>query len=277
MDVIAAGHLRKMQVELQEPVTYALPLDDTLVPLNRYLGGSLELRYGGAIACQHCGRATRKSFNQGYCYLCFKRLARCDQCIVSPEKCHFAQGTCREPDWGTRFCMTDHIVYLANSSGPKVGITRASQVPVRWIDQGAVQALPLLRVQTRQQSGLVEAFLRRFVADRTNWRAMLKGEAGAVDLVSLGRQLLCEAASVIEDLQQRWGVQAVQALAATAVDIRYPVLEYPAKISTHNFDKQPVAGGRLLGIKGQYLLLDTGVLNIRKFTSYHVELAAETA
>ena len=276
VEVIATGHLRKMLVALTEPVAYTLPLDQVEVPLNRYIGAALELRYSGAIACVHCGRNTKKSFNQGYCYPCFKRLARCDQCIVSPEKCHYAQGTCREPQWGERFCMTEHIVYLANSSGPKVGITRASQVPVRWIDQGSVQALPLLRVQTRHQSGLVEDQLRRFVADRTNWRAMLKGEGTPVDLPALAAQLLEQAAPAVRDLQQRWGLQAVQPVAdAVPVDIHYPVTEYPEKITTHNFDKQPLAGGRLMGIKGQYLLFDTGVLNIRKFTAYHVELAAE--
>ncbi|MFO6382444.1 DUF2797 domain-containing protein, partial [Pseudomonas aeruginosa] len=93
-----------------------------------------------------------------------------------------------EPEWGERFCMTDHVVYLANSSGVKVGITRASQIPTRWIDQGARQALPILRVATRQQSGLVEDLLRSQVADRTNWRAMLKGEAEPVDLAAVREQ-----------------------------------------------------------------------------------------
>ncbi len=273
--VIASGRLQKMRAELCEPVAYSLPVGETEVALNPHIGKPLELRFGGEIRCLHCDRKTNKSFNQGYCYPCFKRLARCDQCIVSPEKCHFDQGTCREPDWAKDFCMTDHIVYLANSSGPKVGITRASQLPTRWIDQGAVQALPLLRVQTRQQSGLVEDYLRQFIGDKTNWRAMLKGQAAAQDLPALAQSLQQRAAPVIAELQARWGLQAVQLVRdAAVVSIRYPVLEYPGKVSSHNFDKQAVVAGRLMGIKGQYLILDSGVLNIRKFGAYHIELAA---
>ena len=169
-----AGHLQKMATNLSDRVEYQLPLDDVWLPLNNLLGSKISLQFVGEIHCTHCGRRSNKSFNQGYCYPCFKKLAQCDQCIVSPEKCHHHLGTCREPEWGDQFCMTDHIVYLANSSGAKVGITRASQLPTRWIDQGAVQALPILRVKTRYQSGRVEDILRQHVADKTNWRTMLK-------------------------------------------------------------------------------------------------------
>lgn len=178
MEEIARGALSKMTARLESnaPVQYAFRLDDREVAVNPLIGRPLRLEYLGSIFCTHCGRKTKKSFSQGYCYPCFTRLAQCDSCIVSPEKCHYEQGTCREPEWGERFCMTDHVVYLANSSGVKVGITRASQIPTRWIDQGARQALPILRVATRQQSGLVEDLLRSQVADRTNWRAMLRAK-----------------------------------------------------------------------------------------------------
>ncbi len=169
--------------------------------------------------------------------------------------------------------MTDHIVYLANSSGIKVGITRAGQVPTRWIDQGATEALPILRVGTRQQSGLVEAALRQHVADRTNWRAMLRGSADTVDLAAARDDLLSRCASELAALEERFGVQALQRLErAETTRIDYPVLEYPQKIASINLDKTPVAEGTLLGIKGQYLILDTGVINIRKYTAYHVAL-----
>jgi len=269
----AGGHLDKMAVSLDQPVSYRLPLDQDFVPLNERLGSTLRLRFTGAIHCRYCGRKTTKSFNQGYCFPCFKALARCDSCIVSPEKCHFDAGTCREPAWALKHCMTDHIVYLANSSGLKVGITRAGQVPTRWIDQGAVQALPIMRVQTRLQSGLVEALLRRHVADRTDWRAMLCGPAEPLDLPVLRNRLraLCDAE--VADLQAGFGLQALQWLERDEVTrIAYPVLAYPAKISAFNLDKTPVAEGTLTGIKGQYLIFDTGVINIRKYTAYHVEV-----
>ena len=152
---LARGALRKMATELDQPVTYTMVLGDTRVPLNALLGQSIALEFLGQINCIHCDRVTSKSFNQGYCYPCFRRLAQCDSCIMSPEKCHYEQGTCREPDWGLANCMIDHIVYLANTSGLKVGITRHSQVPTRWMDQGATQALPIFRVASRFQSCLL--------------------------------------------------------------------------------------------------------------------------
>ncbi len=269
------GPLRKMRVALQAPVEYTLSIGDTDVALNDYLGASVRLDYLGAISCMHCGRATRKSFSQGYCYPCFQSLAQCDSCIVSPEKCHHAAGTCREPAWAEAHCLQPHIVYLANSSGLKVGITRGTQVPTRWIDQGAVQALPILAVQTRLQSGLVEMLFKRHIADKTNWRAMLKGQVDVLDLPAERDRLLAQCAADIAELQQRYGLQAVQILAAAEpVAIRYPVLEHPSKVTSLDLEKTPAIAGRLLGIKGQYLILDIGVLNIRKFGAYHVRFSA---
>jgi hypothetical protein len=164
------GQARKLAVRLDRPVQYRLELGEQSAGLNVLLEKSLSLRTTGRISCIHCARVTNKSFNQGYCYPCFQKLAQCDSCIMSPEKCHYDQGTCREPVWGDYFCMQDHIVYLANSSGLKVGITRASQLPTRWIDQGASQGLAVIRVRTRQQAGFCEAMFRQHVSDRTNWR-----------------------------------------------------------------------------------------------------------
>lgn len=270
---LASGHARKMAIALDEPARYQLRLGEQQLDLNQYLGQALQLEFLGQINCQHCQRQTSKSFAQGYCWPCFKSLAQCDSCIMSPEKCHFAAGTCREPDWAQRFCMTDHIVYLANSSTVKVGITRANQMPVRWLDQGATQALPIFRVSTRQQSGLVEDALRAHVSDRTSWQAMLKGDAEPVALEQVRDSLygLCE--QQIEQLQQRFGLQAIAPLPdAQTVAMTYPVLEYPLKVKSFNLDKHPLVEGTLLGLKGQYLIFDTGVINIRKYTSYQLEL-----
>lgn len=269
------GPLRKMRVQLGAPVEYQLRAGDSAVTLNAYLGERVRLDYLGAISCMHCGRATRKSFSQGYCYPCFQSLAQCDSCIVSPEKCHHDAGTCREPAWAESHCLQPHVVYLANSSGIKVGITRGTQVPTRWIDQGAVQALPILSVQTRYQSGLVETLFKRHIADKTNWRAMLKGQVDTLDLPAERDRLLAQCADEIAALQQRFGLQAIQRLDdAQPIAIQYPVLEHPSKVSSLDFDKTPVVEGRLLGIKGQYLMLDIGVLNIRKFGAYHVRFSA---
>lgn len=275
MAELARGVLDKMATRLDTPVQYALRLGEAQVPVNPLLGRPLRLEYLGAIHCSHCGRRTAKSFGQGYCYPCFKKLPQCDTCIVSPERCHHALGTCRDPAWGERFCMTEHVVYLANSSGIKVGITRASQVPTRWLDQGATQALPILRVATRQQSGLVEDLLRSRVADRTNWRALLKSEAAPVDLPAVREQLFETCREGLEALQARFGLQAIQPLTdAEPVEIRYPVQHYPGKLVSLDLDKTPVVEGILQGIKGQYLIFDVGVINIRKYTAYQLAVSA---
>lgn len=276
MNELGRGSLSKMAVRLGETAQYAFRLDEQEVPVNPLLGKRVRLEYLGAIHCTHCGRKTKKSFSQGYCYPCFTKLAQCDSCIVSPEKCHFDAGTCREPEWGERFCMTDHVVYLANSSGVKVGITRASQIPTRWLDQGASQALPIFRVATRQQSGLVEDLLRTQVADKTNWRALLKGDAVPLDLPAIRDQLLESCAEGVAGLQQRFGLQAIQPVGdAEVLEIRYPVEAYPTKVASHDLEKTPVVEGILRGIKGQYLILDTGVINLRKYTAYQVAVLTE--
>lgn len=270
----ATGCLKKMHSQLATQVEYALPVGDALVPLNERLGTTLSLNFSGKIFCTHCGRKSSKSFSQGYCYPCFKRLAQCDSCIVSPEKCHYSAGTCREPEWGEANCHIDHIVYLANSSAPKIGITRETQVPTRWIDQGAVQALPIARVATRLLSGLFEVAAKDHIADKTNWRAMLKGEPEVAALDKIRDHLYGELATDIERLQGEHGINAVQLLdKAEEQKIAFPVLEYPQKITSLNAEKTPEISGTLQGIKGQYLILDIGVINMRKYTGYEVSVS----
>ncbi|MCB2385428.1 MULTISPECIES: DUF2797 domain-containing protein [Thalassolituus] len=275
--ILASGLLSKMALQAGEHddvVQYQLVLDDQRLDLNPLIGRHIEMTYSGAIHCSHCGRRTKTSFSQGYCYPCFTSLAQCDSCMMSPEKCHFSAGTCREPSWAEQVCFNDHIVYLANSSGLKVGITRATQMPVRWLDQGAAQALPIARVKNRRLSGLIEDLLRSQVADKTNWRTLLKGPAAVLDLAAERDRLLSEFSQPLAELEQREGVGSVQLLHDADVwQFDYPVSQYPGKISSFNFDKNPQVSGRLLGLKGQYLILDGGVINLRKFSSYHISFA----
>nr|WP_247639608.1 MULTISPECIES: DUF2797 domain-containing protein [Chromohalobacter] len=261
--------------DAETPAQYTLRAGEQRIGLNAHLGASLRLVHTGAIHCVHCGRATRKSFAQGYCYPCFKSLAQCDTCIVKPETCHYHLGTCREPAWGEQHCFQPHVVYLANSSGLKVGITRKTQLPTRWLDQGAIQALPILEVDNRLQSGLVETLFKQVVGDRTNWRAMLKGDVAPLDLPAERDRLLSALDQELAALKQRVGEQAIGTLAETPVELHYPVLESPRKVVSHNFDKSPEVSGRLMGLKGQYLIFDTGVINLRKFGGYEVDVAIE--
>ncbi|GAB4258387.1 MAG: DUF2797 domain-containing protein [Methylomicrobium sp.] len=245
-----------------------------MVELNALLGQRVKMVFTGKITCVHCGRETKKSFNQGYCYPCFVSLAQCDMCILKPEQCHYEQGTCREPAWGEEFCFQPHYVYLANASGIKVGITRQTQIPTRWIDQGAIQALPVFRVPSRHLSGLIEVVLAKYVSDKTSWQQMLKNQAKEVDLPAKRNELLALCHSELAELSNRFGQNAIELLSdAKVTNIVYPVLRYPVKVKSFNFDKQAVVEGVLEGIKGQYLLFDTGVINIRKYSGYRVELS----
>lgn len=268
------GGLSKMRATLSDVVEYRLPLGEQEVELNQYLGKKITLEYSGSISCKHCGKPTKKSFSQGYCFPCMRSLAQCDMCIMKPETCHFHEGTCREPEWGEANCFVPHFVYLSNTSGLKVGITRHTQIPTRWIDQGATQATIIFEVKTRQQSGFVETAFKDLIADKTNWRALLKGNAEPKDLVAEGNRLKSFLAEQLDSLIMDFGADAINPIESEQVEINYPVLEFPEKIKSHNFDKNPIVEGTLLGIKGQYLIFDTGVINIRKFTSYDVSFSA---
>ena len=274
MKEIAEGILRKMKSRLEQPVSYKIPLGDNEVPLNPLIAKKIKLEYSGNIFCVNCGRKSNKSFNQGYCYPCFQKLAQCDSCIIHPEKCHFDQGTCREPVWGEKYCMQDHIVYLANSSGLKIGITRATQIPTRWIDQGATQALAIIRVRTRLQSGILEIMFKEHVADKTNWREMLKGDAEPLDMLAKSKLLLAKCESEIKELEARLCIFAISVLnGIEPLEINYPVEIYPEKIASFNFDKDPKIEAKLLGIKGQYLIFENGVINLRRFSGYEIKLS----
>jgi len=272
-----AGNVSKMAVSLPEAsdslAHYEMVLGEDRQSMNDLIGQTISLTFQGEINCLACGRKTKKSFSGGYCFPCSQSLAQCDLCIMRPETCHYAAGTCREPEWGEQFCMQDHFVYLANSSGIKVGITRGNQIPTRWIDQGATQALPIFRVKSRYQSGLVEVIFKSHVSDRTDWRKMLKGDAEPLGLLEVRQTLMKACEEEISELQKRFGDDAIMPLDDEAVlDIRYPVERYPEKVKSLNFDKTPEITGVLQGIKGQYLILDIGVLNIRKFTGYQLSL-----
>ncbi len=269
------GQLKKLKTQLNSPIEYTLPLDQEVIPLNTFLGKTISLKFLAKIHCLHCNKLTNKSFSQGYCYPCFRQLAACDLCIMRPELCHYAAGTCRQPIWGEQHCMQPHIVYLANTSALKVGITRQSQIPTRWIDQGAEQALPIFSVKSRYQSGLVECALKQWVSDRTNWRLMLQTTAAPLDLIGERDRLLTQAQPLLQQVQAQFNKDEIQLLDEAVVQsLQYPILEYPKKVSSHDLEKKPFLEGTLQGIKGQYLILDSGVINIRKYGGYVLEFGA---
>ena len=264
-------HLTKLVTKDTVPVSYSMQFGKERIELSQMLGKKICFKFFGEIICTACGKKTNRSFSQGHCYSCFRSLPQCDICIVKPELCHYNEGTCREPSWGESYCFKPHYVYLANSSSLKVGITRATQIPTRWLDQGAVQALPIFKVHSRMQAGLVEVVFKTRVADRTNWRKMLKGSPAHEDMEVKRDELLDVLADELNNVPGADGKSAPVLLEEKARAFEYPVVRYPKIVKSLNFDLQATVEGVLEGVKGQYLMLDTGVLNIRKFAGYHVE------
>lgn len=276
-----SGEVKKLKGVLASPIEYYLPIGNTDIPLNSYLGKEISLKYLNEIRCQACQQVTSKSYSQGYCFPCSQSLARCDLCIVRPERCHFSLGTCREPEWGEAHCMVPHIVYLANTSGIKVGITRETQIPTRWIDQGAVAAIPMFKVATRHLSGLIEVILAKHIQDKTDWRKMLKGEPPEQNLISVKKSLwqTCETDILKAVKKNTRDLDKFEYLGNhkdNILSLQYPVLQYPSKVTALNLEKLSSIRGTLQGIKGQYLILSTGVLNIRNLTGVLVEISVET-
>ncbi|MAI64919.1 MAG: hypothetical protein CL600_08610 [Alteromonas sp.] len=272
-----SGALRKMRTHANEnnEVCYELPIGESAVDVNALIGREIALSFSNDIHCVHCNRKTKKSFNQGYCYPCLISLAQCDSCIIKPEKCHYHEGTCREPEWGEAHCFNEHFVYLANTGNVKVGITRqvSDTISPRWMDQGATQATVMLRVPDRLTSGLVETLCKKHIGDKTNWRTMLKGKPEDVNLIDVKHELMEKISAELAEIQQEKGLQAVSEVESKVHHINFPVETYPDKIKSINLDKTPDFSGVLQGIKGQYWMLDGDrVINIRKFAGYNVTL-----
>lgn len=266
------GQLNKMTAVHQNPVVYSLTLGGQTLCVNECLGKTMAITFLGEIYCIQCDRKIAKSFQQGYCFPCYRRLLECGLCIIHPERCLFYEGNCDPNDWAHTHCHQKHIVYLANSSGIKVGITRENNLINRWIDQGAMQGLPIFQVQNRYQAGVVEVALKQFINDKTNWQQMLKNKILPIDLLSIRDQLLAQAKSDILKINDQYPGEIVPINSNDIRVIEYPIHISPDKIKAFNLDKTPEIRGKLMGIKGQYLLLDTGVINIRKFGGYQVEV-----
>lgn len=275
MAVIFESNLRKMKHEISEDnsVNYFIDVE----PINQYIGKKIKLEYLDSINCVACNRQTNKSFSGGYCFPCMQSLAECDTCIIKPELCHFDNGTCRDEEFANSHCNISHTLYISLTSSMKIGVTRQVQEKTRWVDQGAVKALRLLTLKRRWHAGLLEVEIAKSMADKTNWRRMLKNEVDEKDLegerAGILEQIksLIEAEIIEEDLCYVLD-EELKKPSASVQEIKYPVLEYPEKIKSHNFDKNPLVEGELLGIKGQYLILDTGVINLRKFAGYKVRV-----
>lgn len=259
------GNLHKMRASLGDPIQYRMPFKEEL-NMNDFIGKEITLEFTGVINCTSCNKVTKKSFGQGFCYNCFISAPESAECILRPELCRAHLGEGRDPEWEEKHHNQPHIVYLAASSAVKVGITRETQVPTRWIDQGASSAIRLAEVPNRYEAGRIEVALKEFFTDKTSWQRMLKNEVDeSIDLEeekwSLEDQL---PADIIEFFSENDEI----------IELNFPVEEYPEKVKSLSFDKTPTVSGVLKGIKGQYLIFEGGqVLNIRKHTGYYVKIS----
>lgn len=260
------GSLLKMHVENEADVQYNLNIGQKDVLLNNLLSKEIKIEYLNEIHCIKCGRKTKTSFAQGFCYPCFTSAPETEECVLRPELCEAHLGIARDMDYASEHCLNDHIVYLALTSIVKVGVTRISQVPARWIDQGAWKVIKLAVTPNRYLAGNIEVALKQHFSDKTNWRHMLINKlAREVDLVA-------EKDKAIELLHNDFQEYATDD--DTIWELNYPVLKYPEKVKSVNLEKTPVLEGKLTGIKGQYLIFDSGeVFNVRKHGGYQVELS----
>ncbi len=262
------GNLFKMRTQLKDVITYELPIGDDFVDMNTLIGKKLTWTYQNQINCVHCGKRTKTSFFQGHCYTCFTSLPQTDAGIMNPELDESHLGISRDMEWAKEHSLKPHYVYLAFSSKLKVGVTRESQIPTRWIDQGAIRAIKLAKTPNRHIAGIIEVALKEHFADKTNWRGMLKNEGEAsVDLNS-------EKQKAVDLLHPE--LQQYMCVDEKIYELNYPVEQYPKKVTSLSFDKVDSFEGELQGIKGQYLMFEGGkVMNIRKHNGYFVELKVE--
>ena|SRR6218665_1230810 len=258
------GVLTKMQTEFSNPIQYYLVFADSFLNVNQLLGKPIEINFVG-YQCLNCGKK-KKIFRQGFCYDCFMSSAAAGDWIMKPElsTAHLDIED-RDLEYEKRVQLQPHIVYLALSSEVKVGVTRGTQVPTRWIDQGAVQAIPVVEVPNRYLAGITEVALKNHYSDKTNWQKMLKNEVPQVDLLK-------EKAS-LKDLIPKEVEDYFHLEKEDLFEIQYPVTNYPTKVTSLNLDKSPNYTGKLMGIKGQYLIFEDGtVFNVRTFEGYVVKI-----
>lgn len=259
------GTLLKMKTGFANPVKYWLILGSDEICLNDYLGKKLNLEFQNEIYCISCGRKTKKSFAQGFCYPCFQSSPEASPCILKPELCEAHLGVARDMDWAKQHCLQPHYVYLAVSSAVKVGVTRQTQIPTRWIDQGASMAIKFAQTPYRQLAGEIEVALKSYYTDKTNWQKMLKND-------------ILHNVDLVEEKQKAWellpdNLKEYVTEDDAITEIKYPVVEYPKKIKSLNFDKTDRVGGSLTGIKGQYLMFDNQfVINIRRHNGYTISI-----
>lgn len=271
--MIFEGNLRKMRTALNENgiAEYKMVLFDNLdpkheIPFNQWVDKPIRIKFDGQINCVVSGKRIKKTYGEGMSWDAFKESPLAVPSIINPElsQAHLGIGL-RDLEWEIKHHVKPHFVYLSKTSGIKVGVTRTTQIPYRWIDQGAVEGLILAETPYRQAAGLIEVSLKKYLADKTNWRKMLTNIITAERTLLETKELVRN--KIPKDLQQYISAND------TLLKIDYPVSKYPEKVRSLKLDKEPDIQKVLRGIKGQYLLFDdNSVMNIRSHSGYKVSL-----
>lgn len=258
------GVLTKMQTEYGNPIQYYLVFENSFLNMNQLLNKRLEINFRG-YQCLNCSKK-KKIFRQGFCYDCFFSSPAVGDWIMRPELSTAHRGIAdRDLEFESRVQLQPHVVYLALSSDVKVGVTRKSQVPTRWIDQGACEAVSVVEVPNRYLAGITEVALKQYYVDKTNWRKMLQNEVLTLDL-------LTEKTKVYDYLPDEVKPHFNPDLDEHLV-LNYPVIEHPKKVKGLSLDKTHSYIGELIGIRGQYLIFHDGtVFNVRGFEGYLVSI-----
>lgn len=258
------GILTKMQTEPGSPIQYYMVFENSFLNVNQLLGKDFEINFMG-FSCLNCSKK-KKIWRMGYCYDCFYSSPSAGDWIMRPELSTAHLGVAdRDLDFETKAQVQPHIVYLAAASDVKVGVTRKTQIPTRWIDQGASQAMPIVEVPNRYLAGITEVALKAHMSDKINWKKMLLNNLSPIDL---SNQRAFVRPLLPEEVQQYFDTTEEK-----LYHMEYPVLEYPKKINSLNLVTTPAFQGRLTGIKGQYLIFEDGtVLNVRAFEGFAVQI-----
>ncbi len=248
------GVLTKMETEFSSPIAYYLVFENDFLNMNQLLGKTITIQFV-KYQCLNCG-LDKPIYRQGFCKSCFFEIPQAADWIMRPElsTAHLDKED-RDLEYEKKVQLQPHIVYLANSSNVKVGVTRKSQVPTRWIDQGAHEAIEIVEVPNRYLAGITEVALKDHVSDKTNWRTMLKNDIVDEDLVVWRERLK----PYIPDEAKDYFIET-----NTETNMEFPVEKYPKKPNSLNLIKDQAYTGKLTGIKGQYLIFeDDTVFNVR--------------
>jgi hypothetical protein len=251
------------------------------------LGTQVKFLHRGEFQCVSCSKSVKKLF-EGYCFPCFRGRAQADRCVMNPHLCHYRNGTCREPAWGEDFCFKPHFLYLSYTDKIKVGITRQNQVPTRWFDQGATMAMAIARVSSRYQAGVLENFLTTVIADKSNWQRMIKSannrmSADEFRLEAIkARKFICESKEFNEGTLHVELPQKLNLLREleffenpSLFELEYPIESVPEKFGSLGLEKTAEVSGKVRGIKGQYLIFENAVFNVRKHEGFMIDFESE--